>query len=301
MTRGVLYLVSGASHAVPLAVSLWHLRQRWDGRVCLAFPDDRGGDVARRMHADMRLGPIELLRFDAPRLESISGKQSNPAYRLKPLACSYSPFDEAIYFDADTVVVGDFAALWPGGDQGGGDRSESAVLTQFCEWRTSGRAIQRRLEWWRDIEPGYVGCALAADLPAVNTGVVGFRRDGIFLRAWQELVAKGRVRTSDNGLSAPLTDEIAAQMVAATMWDWVRFVDHTYNLSPVHGPSRGFPTEAARVLHFHGGKHERRAEMQLAWRPLFAEALRADAGGMRTWAPACDARACAWAREAGLL
>jgi hypothetical protein len=264
MSRGVVYFNHGTRCLVRLVVSLWSLRKVYKGPVAILDTD-----ANKDFHAALR-----DRRLDAEVVPlSITMYRRHSAYIAKSTLWRHSPFDMSLLLDADTVIarpidqlIG-FLGLNPG-----------LVVTRFSDWITTGNIVGNRIKRWADV-PHDMAAKLARKclrnaLPAINTGVVGWRRDCPTLREWESLTAAG--------WRTPFTDELAMQLLIASR-------DHTlvgekFNASPIY--YRGRPEDAV-IWHFHGGKHLR-PEARPIWWPLYQECLEANVAGIRDWTPAGD-------------
>lgn len=274
MQDGVIYFLMGDKHAVQLVVSLRSLRDFWQGPVAILCGDDKALSIAEQCASDVRLDPVLAIRFDA--LERQEGwTRSGRGYMNKAHALSLlSPFERTVFFDADTLIVGDFRELWP--------RDEFVHLTQFCSWTCKDRRIRGRVELWREAMPKEVARALAwrngvdKGLPAINTGVMAWTRETKrFLDAWRETTAKNVIF---------MADELAAQLI---FLDFPHVVfPHEYNASPIHSRELG----EVKVWHNHGMKCVVRQNAHRIWWPHYERCLEDNIAQLAYWTPAGDRR-----------
>jgi len=267
-TRGVVCLLTGAGHGPRLIVTLHSLRKHWPGPVTLYTTNPTSHEIGRLCAAD------ETLRVDH-RIWSLYSTRRNASYLTKAHLPRHVPYDECIFLDADTLVVGPLDELW------GGLRKAPLVLTQFAAWTTRTRNVRRRLEGWRTLcdsrwPPAQRDRMISAALqphPAVNVGVFAFRRDADALRRWEELAAIGRRKF--------ICDEIAMQLLLPELNAEV--LDYRFNCSPVYAKS---PRDV-RIWHFHGDKHLRPEKRDL-WLREYEECVRREIADIHTWGPELD-------------
>jgi len=293
-TRGVVYLLSGTSCTERLAVSLWTLRQQTDIPATIMVTSDADEEAANMIAADDR-AKVAVQRFKPAKCKA----PRHQAYVQKTLVPAHTPYEQTVFLDADTAVVGSFEELF----------SHEFVITSYSDWQTKGRRISSRCGWWynrgtgrlqidemvdrcladevvvTEDGKGKVSWRLAGDkenvrtqgYPAINTGVLGFRKGSPFGDRWHKMTLAGE--------GTHMTDEIAMQLLYpfATECDIGVFTDK-YNHSFVHGKH----PEDVRIWHFHGKKHLRHDKGRPLWEPHFRHAYDAGFGGLNDWAGRFD-------------
>lgn len=257
-------MLTGSKHALQLAVSLFSLRQQYDGSVTVLCGDDAAWDIAKQMARDAKLGDTSFIKW-----RSHSG-QRGIQYANKCEMFWLTPYGRTIFLDADTLVVKPLTNFWPDNDR--------VHLTQFADWITTGKIMRGRLEPWRDAEPERVAEQLKHPYKAVNTGVIAFGENTeAFHHDWRG--------TTHKRISF-ICDELAAQIIApshqnCTVWS------AAYNRSPVHGEDDQRQTV---IYHGHGWKFMKRERGRAIWLPYLAEAAEQNWGNLRDWFPAKDPR-----------
>lgn len=277
---GVIYLLTGISHAARLVVSIASLREYYKGPITLFTTRRASHRIGEQLAQDPRLG-IEHRMFP----ELYEGK--NSSLLIKATLPRFSPYRRTVFLDADTLVAGPLDELL---DE---VRRHSLVLTQFSHWTTSKRLIKRRINSWDDVclpemrqqEWKQLLRRSKQALPAINTGVFGFTRDTEDLTAWQRLALLGRAKF--------ICDEIAMQLLSTDAK--AKILDCRWNCSPIHASE----TSDARIWHFHGDKHLR-PQAQEIWLPHFLSCYEANLGGLAQWCPARDGRLSRWLDKAEL-
>lgn len=150
------------------------------------------------------------------------------------------------------------------------------VGTQMADWNTRRRCIVKRLMAWKELYPLWVEAALNYG-PAINGGVMAFRRDTPLRAEWYRAALPGR--------HTFIPDETCLQLLRPHHPH--RVVPGEWNASCVYGRPRD---EATRIIHFHGRKHCRRGLPFHAdlWVAAHEEVMRLDVAGLRARQPAGD-------------
>lgn len=256
MDRGVLYLMAGLKHINHLVVSLQSLKDHWTGPVCIAVADNDAKEAVRGIVEDSRMGSNIFVEDISKQFKG--GR--NRAYFLKTSMLSYSPFEETVFIDADTLIVDDFSEVFPQGDE--------VVLTHFKDWVTTGKIMRGRIGKWAHVLPERVKEMQAAPYPALNTGVIGFsKRCTKFAELWPATTAKN-IRF--------ICDEIAAQLLYVDVPH--RILDSRWNMS--YSEEK---LDEAKIIHGHGFKFIRTDKGRRLWLPKYYEALEANLAGIEKY------------------
>lgn len=271
MTKGIIYLLTGPAHAARMVVSLWSLRQHYDGPVTIYTTHPESHEIGARCAGDNRLN-VDHRWF------SLVSAQKNASFLTKLSLLPHSPYDVTAYLDADTLVAGDVLELLNAAEE------SEFCATQFAQWQTSGRTIRRRIETWREIQQNRYPQSWLHSLidealvpqPAVNGGVFAYRRDAEILRPWFELSLVGQ--------ETFICDEIALQLLLNKYAHKV--LDCRFNCSPIYGG----PQEDVRIWHFHGEKHLRKESCRTIWLPAYQQCVEANVAGLAQWSPGPDKR-----------
>lgn len=268
MSQGIVYLFVGTiGYAERIAVSLFTLRQHYDGPILLML-DENTKKIGRRIASDNRI------QADCMMVEPYTGyRHSN--FVTKALTTEWTPFDQTLLLDGDTTIHGNLDRLF----------DFDLSITQFADWQSQGNLISGRLRKWEGRSPEIdelLRRQLGCRWPAINTGIVGFRKNSSQARAWRELTIAGA--------GTHWTDELAMQLLTGAMAsDQYKLLDDSWNCSPIYGINKENP----KVWHYHGRKHLRREQGRKLWEPIFRKALAANVGGIKEWAGHGDK----WVRE----
>jgi hypothetical protein len=267
--RRVYYLLTGAGHGPRLVASLWSLRKHFDGPVVLYTTLPESHAIGERCANDPRLG-VEHRTLPHPRV------RRNASYLAKVVLARSIPDPGGLFLDADTLVAGDLGPLFDA------LADSPFVATRFADWSSARGIVRRRLERWRALASRHADPAeftrwldeAVRPHPAVNAGVFAWRRGADLLEPWEALARFGHRQF--------ICDEVALQILLPRFPH--RLLDHRFNCSAVYGA--GEPD--ARVWHFHGDKHLRRAEGRALWLPAFRECLRENPAGLADWAASLE-------------
>lgn len=225
MPRGVLYFNAGTRCLARLAVSLVSLRQVYDGPIALLLQEELPRDFYPVTTS------LDVACHALPATDASPRTMKASLWRFCPFAC-------ALFLDADTLVTQNPTPLLDAAEQHG------LVVTRFANWVTTGPRMRKRIAAW---EPILGDRDLEAALrfgPAINTGVVGWRRDAPILEPWEALTRAGW----EAGCTRRLIDEIACQVLLPRYPHHV--VDDRWNWSIRHGVA-----QTPAILHYHGEKH----------------------------------------------
>ncbi len=267
---GVVYLLTGPSHAVRLATSLLSLREHYRGAVHVFTTQAESHQIGRAISADKRLNVCHFAS-----VQQHQGKNSSFLTKLDFLQTP--PFERTAYLDADTLVVGDVAPLFEFTE------GSQVIATQFARWSSDRRPVRGRIERWRQLpQKRFLGFGWKTLIdsavqphPAVNGGVFAVRRGAELLKTWHELSLLGR--------ETFICDEIALQILLHHFPH--QLLDCRWNCSPQHARRQ----TDVRIWHLHGEKHLRPAALSL-WLPWYERAINDNIGDIREWTPAGDRR-----------
>ncbi len=254
MNPGIIYYNMGRKNLARLCVSLYTLRQVYDGPVAVLFRDKPNEPPRWFKRLVKKLG-AEMIRVDMGDASALTAKAS---------LWRYSPFDPTLYLDADTVVLEHPKQLLDLAADG------AFVTTQFCEWGTNSRRIGGRIRAW---SPLLSDNQLQAALDygrAVNTGVVAWRSDNKFLPWWEKYAQAGWAKKC----TRRMVDELACQVLLSRFEDQVDVLPDGWNWSPKFSKERSFPIAGGGpvkpgIVHFHGYKHVHPYPMCVYWKCMW--------------------------------
>lgn len=259
---GVTYLMVGDAYAIPLAVSIFSLRQWYAGPI--AIVTERSGDgrcVAESIAKDRRAWPLEIAPFAA----IDAGATREAIYLYKTVMGNASPFRTTVLVDADTLFVGSIDELWPGVSE--------VVLTKRSNGISVNTKMRLRCKKWAifDLRRAMRIMDRTYPYPAINTGVMAWGcGTADFHREWSALAAKNPVHSSD---------EMAAQLVYPDFN--YRLLDYRYNGNVTED------WEKRNVRVWHGVRHQfwQRDRGAAVWMPAYREAMNMNFGSIRSFKP----------------
>lgn len=223
--EGVLYFNVGLRCLARLCVSVHSLRKVYGGPVTLMTQ----GELPQWAREVMAALGVQVL--DIPQEDASSRTMKASLWR-------HSPYEVTLFLDSDTLVLQDPSPLFAD------IRKHGFVVTQFSNWVTSGSRMRKRILAWRPL--------LSADGldkalhfgPAVNTGVVGWRRNASILKPWEAHSRRGW----QANCTRRLIDELACQVLLH---------QHPHHVVPDrwnHSVRFGVDSDPA-IIHYHGNKH----------------------------------------------
>lgn len=269
MKSGIIYLLTGPTHAARLVVSLWSLRKYYDGPVTVFTTRPESHEIGSYCEQDSRLHVRHVRALEAK-------VRRNSAFLTKLDLLVSPPYETTVYLDADTLVAGKLDEL---------TNVETDVqfhATRFANWVSSGKIMAKRISRWRTIRQKRFDPQWLADLvddalkerPAVNGGVFAIRHGAEILTPWRDLAYAG--------WKTFICDEVALQLLLHRYPH--RLLDCRYNCSPRHAGN----LPDTRIWHFHGEKHLAAGLARSIWLPEYEECMRLDVGRISKWTPAGD-------------
>lgn len=233
-SQGIIMFNRGNGIVVRAMVALYTLRKHWDGPVTFyvekPYPEEFD-EVLDHFRCNIVHNEE---RHDFKTLVRKTSLFENP------------PYDRTLWIDADVVVNGSLSGMFDGLDDA------DFCIPHFAGWQSDGGAISKRIKRFKGIaEDRHLEEALSHH-PAVNTGVLSFRKSEKwteFVRYWVDLADKG----SKSKIFIP--DEVACQILYPSAQEWgikVRIMPTDYNVSVLHDHGK---SQEPKIFHFHGDKH----------------------------------------------
>lgn len=261
-TSGVVYYNLGTSCVVRLLVSLVSLRRHYSGPVTILSEGEESHALCEKIGSAMNV-PVKRWVSD------VSPGKHLPFLGKTRLHLG-TPYDITVAIDSDTLVVGPIDELFEFA------RLDSFCVAQLGKWRTDGRIIQARLRKWADILPDDLNAAIAFG-PAINIGVMAFRKDAAIFNEWYSVAEKGRVSF--------IPDEVSCQMLLHRYPH--RILDGRWNRSCRHDDP---DLPDTRIIHYHGKKHCRDGLPFHGdkWVEVYDEVVRQNLADIQSWTPAGD-------------
>lgn len=247
MTQGAVYFTCGSSHCERLLVSIYSLRLHNPGMpVTVLALDDGKAPPNFFKHLESR--DVQVVMF--PPTEGYGAL----CHKVKSL--HYAPYDLNFFIDADTVVVADLSEAFEPFDN---NPALEVAFVNFANWRSDGPAISKRIRRYKGLVSSESIEAAVVHGPAINVGTFVFRRDTRFLKDWEA----GTVLGAKNRVFIP--DEIYAQVALPQL----QALGEAIVLGKEWGESVRYGSlEGAKILHYHGDKHDGPYPMCDVWRRM---------------------------------
>jgi hypothetical protein len=242
--KGVLYYNRGTKCVVRLLLSLYSLRKVYNGNITV---------VCEGKQSDGFINALEGNRVNIVNIP----ETGQYALCTKPTLHKYSPYELTMFMDADTLVVNPINEYFTYIAEFG------FVVGHFDNWKTTGRQIKRRIDGWAKAVPEMVQPALDYG-SAINTGIVGWRRNDPALKRWHEVCQKGYAQNC----TTRVVDELAAQMILPEVKH--KLVGMEWGVSGKFGKV----TEDTKIIHYHGNKHVGPYENCKHWKSMYHEAIK---------------------------
>ena len=243
-SRGVIYYNRGTKCIIRLLVSFHSLRKHWNGPVSVICAGDQPGWFIR-----------EIKNMNG-NIVSIPYRDGVGSLVLKASLWRHSPYDLTMFMDADTIVLNPIDEYFEY------IKEHDFVTGSFCDWKTSGGTVSKRIKSWEKVAPDLIKSAIDFG-PAVNTGIDGWKKSSSLLLEWEKLTELGE----KNGCTNRIIDEIACQLllpkhkcyIADTKWgESVKF---------------GKMEKDTVIIHYHGSKHAGNRVQNHIWKVNYNELI----------------------------
>ncbi|MCX6854904.1 MAG: class I SAM-dependent methyltransferase [Verrucomicrobia bacterium] len=261
-THGVVYYNLGTKCAVRLLVSLASLRQHYAGPVTILSEGDESHVLCEKIGAAFK---AQVKPWD-----SGVDPGKNMPFLAKTRLHLGTPYEITVALDSDTLVLGSVDELFEAAER------ESFCVAQFGKWQTDGKIIQGRIHKWTDILPDDIESAKAFG-PAINVGVMAFRRNALIFQEWYSAALKGREYF--------IPDEVSCQILLHRYPHGI--LDSRWNRSCRYDDP-GLPD--TRIIHYHGKKHCRPGLPFHGdkWVTVYERIDKQNLADIQSWAPAGD-------------
>jgi len=262
MNRGVIYYNNGTCCTVRLLVSLFSLREHYDGPVTVLSHGTKSHPICAKICA--ALG-AEYRPWDP---EIPAG--AHTINLAKPLYHTASRYDCTVCLDSDSLVIAPIDELFTMA------REYEFVVANFAGWRSSTTVIADRIQGWRQYLPDFIEEALRFG-PAINCGVIAFQKDAALLRDWYSFALRGRDTFIPDEVSCQIMLHRYPHLIADRAWNRSCRYDDPYK-------------KGTRIVHYHGRRHCRPglpfgAEL---WLEKMDQLLELNCAGIQEWMPAGD-------------
>ena len=232
-TRGIILFNRGDKCVVRAMVCLYTLRQHYDGPITFFLEDPyphEFDEVCKYFNCDVVHNEIN---------HNIKALVRKTEMFLR------SPYDRTLWLDADMIIVGKLDEMFDYLDD------YDVAIPHFAGWVSDGSTIAKRIKRYKGLaDQKHIDEALKHH-PAVNTGILSWRKGDPFIQKWFDLALKG-----DGKMFIP--DEVAFQVLYPSYKDLspdgkgVYIASTDFNVSVIHDKNQ---SKNRRVIHYHGQKH----------------------------------------------
>ena len=262
-TRGIIMFNRGDSCCVRAIVAMNSIRKFWNGPATfyLETPYPPEFDEA-----------CKFFNFDIV--------HNDEKHELKTLVRKTDmfgnpPYDRTLWLDADMVVIGKIDEMFDMLDEA------DCVIPHFCGWHSDGKIITKRTGRFKGIAEERHLEKAAKHYPAVNTGILSFRKS----EKWQKFV-KDWVDLADRGAKKHIfiADEVAFQILYPSADEWglkIKIAPTDFNVSVLHDHDQ---SKDRRVIHFHGKKHVLDVPLCDIWKKEFSNLMETNTANIRHYA-----------------
>jgi len=266
-TKGIIMFNKGEKCVVRAIVCLYSLRKYYDGSITFFIEKSpkEFEDVCRHFGCDV-----------------VHNKERDDIKVLvrKTEMFLNSPYDRTLWLDSDMIITGKLDEMFDYLDD------YDVAIPHFAGWVSTGGTISKRIKRYEDIaEDKYIEEALKPH-PAINTGILSFRKTDSFIKKWFDLAVKGSGKMF-------IPDEVAFQVLYPSYSDLspngkgVFIAPTKFNVSVLHDHNK---SEDKRVIHFHGKKHVLNVPNCNMWKDLFAEMRNTNIANINHFLPYADGR-----------
>jgi hypothetical protein len=257
--NGVIYYNTGTVCLVRLLVSICSLRKFYAGPISILSWGDASHEICDRIATAT---DSKVIRVD---FDMVSCKY--PKYMAKTKLQEFTPYDNTLYLDSDTLVVGPVDELFNLIDQ------HHMLVTSIKRWTTRDVRISKRINTWAYLYPDLIEPALNFG-HVINCGVYGFRRDASILNEWYKTAA-----AKDDSINP---DEVSLQLLLPHHKHIV--VDNRFNFITKRGDVND---PDIRILHYQARKHCHISPNN-KWLVAYNEVAKHNVADVINWQPAGD-------------
>ncbi len=264
MSTGIVYFLGHPQLASRLVVSLYSLRNWYDGPVTLFTGHASSHGIGETIASDKRLD-VQHRRI----IEVAADGAYESAYLTKAVLISQSPYSSTIFLDADTIVAGSIKELVDSAE------NVSLTVTIYGHFITSTKNERSPIRAWQHVFPeddprhALVQRVIRYAFPTINTGVFAIQRDSVLAHEWKELALAGR--------NTPTPDETAMQILTMS-YDYKTLGCH-FNCMPHWSPYVQNP----RIWHFVCASHLRTEVCRRIWLPMYRKCTAENIAELTSW------------------
>lgn len=227
MNNGVIYLNAGRKMLPRLLVSAHSLQKYYKGPISIISIGQESKSISSIICKNLGINLVEVEQNLTCR---------HYYWFEKSRIHLYTPYDNSIFIDSDTLIVNNFDELFTEIDK------HDFIVPQFSNWISSGPKISKRLKSWNHIDEDLVKRAIGSKMPSVNVGVYGFKKTAEFMQHWFDFTIQNP--------TAPLPEEASCHLLLQKYKGTI--ISSKYNCSCKHDDPT---TSDTKIIHYHGRKH----------------------------------------------
>lgn len=265
MNNGIIYLNAGRKMLPRLLVSAHSLQKHYDGPISIISIGQESHPICLTICKNLGINLVQVEQNLTCR---------HYYWFEKSRTHLYTPYDNTIFIDSDTLVVNNIDELFDEIDQ------NDFIVPQFSNWLSSGSRISKRLRSWNHIDEKLVKQTIESKMPSVNVGVYGFKKTSELMKYWFDFTIQNP--------SAPLPEETSCHLLLQKYKG--KIISNKYNCSCKHDNPR---LDDVKIIHYHGRKHCRfkngeplfNSDLWIkAWKEIFSLNL----SDVQNWYKDCD-------------
>ena len=268
-SKGIIMFNRGEKCIVRAIVCLYSLRKHYDGKVTfyLETPYPKEFDEV-------------CSYFNVDIVHNVENHELKTLVRKTDMFGN-PPYDRTLWIDSDTIVVGKLDEMF-----GYLDTCDVAI-PHFAGWISTGHHISKRVNKFRGIiEDKYLEESLKLH-PAVNTGVLSFKKSD----KWKKFV-EDWVKIADQGSKKNIfiSDEVSFQILYPNIENWglkCIITPTDFNVSVLHD---GGKSKDPRIIHFHGQKSVLPVPLCEIWKKEFKEMCDSNIANINSFLKYADKR-----------
>jgi hypothetical protein len=254
---GVLYYNTGTSCTVRLLVSIYTLRKYYKGEIAILSEGQPSNEICQKISNALDAYIVPINPKDIP--------TKNHHFLVKTKMHQYTPFEQNVYIDADTLIKGPIDELL---------NQDTFFVTPISNWKPNQQPISGRILQWQTILPDMIQPALLYK-QAINTGIFGFNINDQIMQDWYNYAIKG--------IDLFIPDEVSLQIMLPKYQHKV--LDTRFNCSCVQDNP---DNPDIRIVHYHGRKHCKIEYHGILWINAYTEVIKLDIADIKSWQPAGD-------------
>jgi len=236
MSKGVIFYNSGNSCLIRMIVSLYSLREVYDGNISIFYPSRDVGENNFAIKVCKKA--CEIFNADLQEIDMGVPEGKNRVFLERTKYHTVTPYDVSMSIDSDTVVLSDKIT-----DILDAAEEHEYALASFSNWQTSSGMVSKRIKTWEEHYPELIEPALTFG-PAINCGCFAFRKDAEIMKVWHDKAIVGR--------DTFICDETCMQVLLPSYPHKV--LSSAYNTSCKYD-KRISDSDYPVMVHFHGKKH----------------------------------------------